>query len=212
MGGHVTIAWTLVFAIAQVISGFCENEMFVREMERTGRQSMIPESVLKLMNEVPPPRLTTDLMLTNVTQAWKGMADNVQSMQTTCSDETFGKAPCSFAFIAGPAGTVRNTGQLQRYMNNFVVENKGWGPAVDIAAGGWSQKLGLVAHTGGASMTLRMVNITKEVRMLNLQTLKSYGEKWEGSKARFTLEVEHPSKVKWTDTFDIEGFHDSQTR
>lgn len=34
---------------------------------------MIPESVLKLMNEVPPPRLVMDLMLSNVTQAWRGM-------------------------------------------------------------------------------------------------------------------------------------------
>jgi hypothetical protein len=186
--------------------------MFVQEMERTGRQSMIPQSVLKLMNEIPPPRLTTDLMLTNVTQAWKGMADKVQSMQTTCSDETFGKAPCSFAFIAGPAGTVRNAGQLKGYMNSFVVENKGWGPVADIAAGGWSQKLGLVANGNGAFMKLRMTNITKEVRILNLQTLKSYGEKWEGSNAQFTLEVEHSRKEKWSDTFNIEGFHDSQTR
>ena len=212
MGGHVTIAWTLVFAIAQVISGFCENEMFVREMERTGRQSMIPKSVLKMMKEVPPPRLMTDLMLSNVTQAWRDMADNVQSMKATCSDETFGKAPCSFAFIAGPAGTVRNKVQLQHYINNFVVENKGWGPVVDIAAGGWSRKLGLVANSAGAFLTLRVTNITKEVRMLNLQTLKSYGKKWEGSKAQFTLEVENPGKAKWTHAFVIEGFHDSQTR
>jgi hypothetical protein len=213
MGGHVTIAWTLVFAIAQVISGFCENEMFVQEMERSGQQAMIPESVSKLIKETPPPRLTSRLMLSNVTQAWNGIAEKVQGTQTTCSrDETFGRAPCTFAFIAGPAGTVRSSAQLQRYIKSFVVENKGWGPVEDLAAGGWSRKLGLVASSGGAAMTLRITNITKEVQMLNLQTLKSYGEKWEASKAQFALKIENPGKEKWTHTFDIEGFHDSQTR
>jgi hypothetical protein len=93
-----------------------------------------------------------------------------------------------------------------------VVENNGWGPVVDLAAGGWSRKLGLVASSGGATLILRMTNITKEVQMLNLQTLKSYGEKWEGSKAQFALQIENPGMKTWTDTFDIEGFHDSQTR
>ena len=213
MGGHMTIAWALVYAIAQALAGFCENEMFVEEMARMKRPTMIPHQVTELMSAVPPPRLTTDLMLSNVTQAWQQNAREWQrNRQATCSDDTFGKAPCLFAFIAGPAGTVRNSVQLRRYLKPYTVENDGWVPVVDLAAGGWSRKLGLVASKDKATLTLKLTNIEKEIRTVNLQTLKSYGEKWEGSKARFTLKVQHPGKSEWADTFDIEGFHDSKTR
>lgn len=214
MGGHVTIAWTLVFALGQAIAGCCENQHFLDEMARLKRQTMIPDGVTELMTTVPPPRLTTDLMLSNVTQAWR---DNFHMQQgqrrALCSEDTYGKAPCSFAFIAGQAGTVRNGSQLTNYLKRFgAFESDGWGPVVDLAAGGWSKKLGLVASKAGANMTVTVANIDKEIRVLNLQTLKSYGDKWEGSKARFTVRVQNPGKPEWIDTFVIEGVHDSKTR
>jgi len=208
----VTIAWTLVFAFAQAIAGYCENEYFVEEMGRMNRDSMISDRVTELINTVPPPRLTTDLMLSNVTQAWRRSVIDQRLRKSTCSDDTYGKAPCSFAFIAGPAGTVRNGGQLNGYLKRFGAQTDGWKPVVDLAAGGWSKKLGLVAVKDNAFFALKLANIEKEIRILNLQTLKSYGEKWEGSKASFTLTVENPGKPLWTDTFEIEGFHDSKTR
>jgi len=213
MAGHVTIAWTLVFAIAQVIAAHCENKHFVEEMIRMKRETMIPSQVTELMNTVPPPKLTTDLMLSNVTEAWNEAArQRRETHDLTCSDNTYGKAPCSFAFIAGPAGTVRNGGQLTNYLKMFGVQAYGWEPVVDLAAGGWSKKLGLVASKSNATMTLKLENIEKEIRMFNLQTLKSYGDKWAGSKARFTLEVKNPGMAAWTDTLEIEGVHDSKTR
>lgn len=212
MAGHVTIAWTIMFSLGQAIAGYCENEHFVAEMTRMKRQTMIAVQVNDMIDTVPPPRLTTDLMLSNVTQVWQGAARQRQQIRKfTCRERTYGKAPCRFAFIAGPAGTVRNPGQLSRYLKQYGAQVKGWVPVVDIAAGGWSKKLGLVATTINATMTLKLQNIEKEIRMLNLQTLKSYGEKWEKSKARFTLKVQNPDKSEWIDTFDIEGTHESKT-
>lgn len=72
---------------------------------------------------------------------------------------------------------------------------------------GWARKLGLVATEPNATLVFAVTNITQPIRVLNFVTLKSYGPKWEGSRARFSLWVDDAQV--WQ-TF-IEGTHESKS-
>lgn len=211
MGGHMAIAWTALYAMVEAVSGYCDNQAFIEKMEQEGREGVFPESVLNLMNTVQPPKLSPELLLSTVTSEWQEMAVRARESRSDCKDETLDKIPCTFAFLAGPDATVRTPEQLKNYLLPFLVENKGWNPTMEHGAGGQVEKLGLLAVGANASMTLRMTNITKEVRTINLQAIKSYGDKWAGSLVRLTVTVETNGN-KHSTQFDLQGFHNIKTR
>jgi hypothetical protein len=135
----------------------------------------------------------------------------MRESEAACKGEILDEAPCTFAFLAAPDATIQTPEQLNNYLQPFLVENRGWKPVMEYGASSQVQKLGLVADGANASMTLRMTNITKEVHTFNLQAIKSYGEKWTGSRARFTLTVENQGRA-YNTQFEVQGFHASNTR
>lgn len=54
---------------------------------------------------------------------------------------------------------------------------------------GWQNKIGFVANTVGASVLLTIRNIENPIRLVTLHFMKSYGEKWIDSAARFDIHV-----------------------
>lgn len=141
---------------------------------------------------------------------------------TECQDPSEGGQPCVFAWFAGPMGTVSRPSQIQQYLLPHVFQNTGWQPSTDMSTG-FSRKSGLVAIEPGASITFRFPSIQREVRHLNLMTLKSNGDAWVGGKARFALLVKENkvgtgteevdgSNSQWQETsFTIDGSHESPT-
>ena len=213
MAGHMTIAWVFVYSLADAFSSFCQNESFLEETPESQRHALIDEGTWKRMYHVHPSPLTKETKLTQISRHWKDMENLIASQrETVCMDEAQKEVPCEFAFIAGPAGSVRNPRQLQNYLNHFLIERVGWDPVEDYAAGGYAKKLGFVATLPNATFTMRLLRVTKEVRVINLYILKSYGEKWANSTARFSITVENPGKEAWTTSFDITGFHNATVR
>jgi hypothetical protein len=211
MGGHMAIAWTVMYAMVEAISDYCDNQAFVKKMKQEGYKGVFPESVLTLMNAVPPPKLSPKLLLSTITSEWQDAAARMRENDAACNGEILDETPCTFAFLAGPDATVQTPEQLNHYLQPFLVKNRGWKPLMEYGAYGNVEKPGLVADGANASMTLRMTNITKEVHTVNLQTIKSYGEKWADSRARFTLTVENQGST-YSTQFDVQGFHASKTR
>jgi hypothetical protein len=163
------------------------------------------------MNTVPPPKLSPKLLLSTITSEWQDTAARMRENDAACYGEIFDETPCTFAFLAGPYATVQTPEQLNHYLQPFLVKNRGWKPLMEYGANRNVEKPGLVAGSANASMTLRMTNITKEVHTVKLQTIKSYGENWTDSRARFTLTVENQGSTYRTQ-FDVQGFHASKTR
>lgn len=60
---------------------------------------------------------------------------------------------------------------------------------------GWQNKLGYVATKPGASVLLTISDIQNPVQKVIVQYLKSYGEKWSGSKAEFDLRIYESSNT-----------------
>lgn len=211
MVGHVTISWVLGFAMLDTLVSYCDNEAFGKVM--ANRTRLVDESVRNRVQNVPPPPLTKETKLTHISQQWKQQEETrLKNQQENCGDPDFSKPPCAFGFLAGPSGTLRRPRQMRSHMQQVVRANRGWDAVDDYYAGGFARKLGWVATGANSTFTMVMANLAKEVRVINLQTLKSYGEKWANSTALFTMTVTNPGQEQVTKYFQIEGFHDSQTR
>ena len=211
MPGHVAISWILGFALLDTFTAYCENEAFHHAM--AGRPTLTDESVLKRIQNIPPPPLTKETTLTRISKQWQESEETRRiNQQENCGDPDFSKPPCAFGFLAGPAGTVRRPKQMQGLLKRVIRGNRGWNAVDDYSAGGFANKLGWVATSANSTFTMVFADLKKEVRVLNMQTLKSYGEKWANSKVLFTLTVTNPGQEPVEKSFEIEGFHDSQTR
>jgi len=121
--------------------------------------------------------------------------------------------PCVMAFIAGPIGTATDEKQLAGYLEGRTKNVKGWMAADDIQQGGWKNKVGYIATRPNATTTFVVPRTHIRVKSVRLFSLKSYGEKWANSKARFVLRGIAPgtNEVVAESSFEVEGFHDSNT-
>jgi len=208
MAGHVAIAWSILYAMVDVVMGYCENQVFVEKMKK--HSGVFSEQVADLVNTVPPPKLRPELLLQDVSREWQDNAARTQRSLLECDTLESKSPPCTFAFLAGVQGW--NAEELHAFLQPYLIENTGWETAMDYGAGGAIKKPGLVATEAHASMTLHLTHIDKEVRMINVQRIKSYGDKWVDSNARFTVRVENPGKDVYTTQFDVDGYHKSKTR
>jgi hypothetical protein len=68
-------------------------------------------------------------------------------------------------------------------------------------------KLGLVAHQVGAKVVFVFPNITNTVRFLTIHSLKSYGEKWQGSEAEFSFQIHNKGEIEYERFLLVEGWH-----
>jgi len=218
MPSHVLTGWSVAFSIVSMVLHFCEEETGRRAGSDKPLPFASPES-LGLIQQAIPPVLDAELTVDQVSTRWNADAlDRNQTLSEYCGGSTRSSSPslpCSFAFVAAPMGTVRNAGALNNYMKMFTVKNEGWEGRQDIR-NGWQNKLGYVATKKGASVLLRIDNTTNTVSRLTLHSLKSYGPKWEGSKAKFTLRWFNPSVSSssghgYETNFEIEGFHNQET-
>ena len=136
-------------------------------------------------------------------------------MESKCkdSDAVDAQGRCVFAFFAGPMGTVTRPNQIQQYVAPYVVENTGWQATTDMSTG-FSRKSGLVAVEPEAKIVFQFKDIAKEIRYVNLMTLKSNADEWKDGRAKFSLLVndKNAGSKDWLETsFEIEGGYESPT-
>jgi len=209
MAGHVAIAWSILYAMVDVTSGYCDNEDFVLQVKEQG---VFSTAVMDLVNAIPPPELNPSLLLQNISVGWQENAVRMHKSQAECNSKVGSKLPCEFAFLAGPGGAVGNPKELRDYLRPFLFQNKGWKPEMDLSTHGHVEKPGLVATKANASLILRLINIEKEIQVINLQYIKSYGAKWMGSRARFSVHVEDAGGGVYNTSFDVKGNHQAKVR
>jgi len=208
MAGHVTIMWSVAFAVVNALTEFCQDKLFMASADT--RPESIFSAKISTLKTTSPPALTKELTLTTVSKAWEDLASETTKLCQGGADAGYKDLPCLFAFIAGPSGTVRNSRSLTDFMRSSTKQSSGWEAVEDYYAGGYARRLGWVATKLKASFSLQWRNIQREVRTLDLYTLKSYGDKWAGSIARFTLTTEHQNK-KQTKSVEIKGSHGSES-
>ncbi len=217
---HQTIAWSVGFASLELLSNFCDDEFerSVYNLSSTdGHSDTIPNNNLYL-----PPPLTRELLRKDIetkhSEALKSAQESYKSMG--CSSKSTGddnnehedKNPCIVSWIATPGGY--GPPQISRFMDGYSknsgVPIRGWKTENQLAEG-WGNKIGWVATQSNATFTLQFDLIEKDVNSVTVFYLRSYGEKWADSNARFTVsKIDGNNNDEVLSTCEIAGVSEDQ--
>ncbi|KAL7478763.1 hypothetical protein ACHAW6_004520 [Cyclotella cf. meneghiniana] len=158
-----------------------------------------------------PPILTEDLSLENITQLWLDDATaNSNLWKNTRECLRDGKVveevkpiekPCMYSWVVGLERFLDKPKALTGKLKPQITLNEGWSASDD------NNKLGWIPSGVGSRFTMEWTHVPQPIRALTLMVMRSYGEKWEGSK----MKVEIWSKEKLMARDEIVGFHDKKT-
>lgn len=207
LSGHVALTWAAAFSFLSAAVDFCDDEYDDHALSSLF-PDQFPPNVFDLVERVPPPVLNAHTQIQTISDMWAEDA-KIEAMQ--CNGNETHVEPCSIAFVAAPSGSVRNIPQLTQFLRRYTQNTEGWGAAVSLSLGGWSQKLGYVANAPNATTTLYRDPTPSEVRALKVYYLKSYGPEWEDSSALFTLRGLKEGTIIMEKSFTLDAFHESNT-
>lgn len=221
---HQTIAWTVGFAAIELTSRFCDDE-YQKRFDRISQnesdvggvnmanlvtpkgQKQYQFSQLVHPFVLPPP-LTRDLLLKNATAEFEAAKEEYRLNNAKCdtSDKQFSidHSPCAITVMSSPG--LDTGGSLNKMMNSYTTNNKNWAIENDIKNGGWKNKIGWVANNPNATFTLTFTDLSKDIKAITIFYMKSYGEKWKDSRARFTISTTtHDNREKILSKEDVWG-------
>ncbi|KAL7495395.1 hypothetical protein ACHAWT_003895 [Skeletonema menzelii] len=162
---------------------------------------------------IPPP-LTRDLSLEHISDNWrKDSAENAplwKTIQECIAEGHFDDAidhdslpkPCLFSWVVNMERFLDTPKGLNNKLKPYLTSNDGWSAAKDNNKLGWVPTSGL-----GSKFTLEFKKVAQPVHMMTWMIMRSYGEKWEGSR----LKVEAWSGEKLLASDEIVGFHNKKT-
>jgi hypothetical protein len=200
---HQTIAWSVGFASLELLTNYCDDEYNARtyavaenvivKLDHTDAKSMkdtIRENKLFL-----PPPLTRDLLLNNATEEFNAALDAAHQsfVDNNCTSIGNGKmeegeidlSPCNaISWLAAPGAYDGNA--IKRFMRRWSTANVGWDTERSNAEG-WSNKDGWIATKANAKFTMKFDNLEKDVRTVTFYFIRSYGDKWKDSNAKFVI-------------------------
>ena len=191
---HQTIAWSVGFASLELLSNYCDDEY-------TLRLHSTPSNIDEMSNKVEarknhlflPPPLTRELILKNAKMRFSVALESAQKLHAgmNCSSTNSNvedKNPCIVSWIASPGGY--QTNQINNFMKKHSqlsrVRIDGW-QAESQMSEGWGNKVGWAANKAGATFTLQFNEVAKDVNVVTIFFLRSYGDKWKDSLAKFTI-------------------------
>ena len=152
----------------------------------------------------------TELILKHVLDVSNNWKNRQNIHAEKCKHNINRGNPCSFGWISGPSGRTNNKRSLSQFMSKYISKNNGWDYEEDMSHG-WSRKLGLVALVPNAALVIDVMNTETDISKITIMSMKSYGDKWEGSLAQFTLYIEEEAEYRLLDKFEVEGFHNTTT-
>jgi len=227
-GGHVAIMWVVAYNLLNTATVYCDSLKIGPEHIYEAIEGLpelkFPDRAIKgeplpKPRHALPPELSSDLTLDNISARWHEMESNLTASgfdESTCpsmSEER--QSVCHLRMFTINSKSNPGPGIMET-IAPFVVENDGWEAASD-------EKKGLVPSKANASLKLRFDNITDQIQTLNFIAMKSYGEKWEGSKFKVEAFVDRkiedggqprtPSSTAAEPlrSLEIEGVHDKHT-
>eukprot|EP00957_Ditylum_brightwellii_P159967 12177023-Ditylum_brightwellii.AAC.1 len=166
-----------------------------------------------------PPPLTYELARESVTAEFANAIDTAHQSFIDRNCTSFDKQsdedmnPCIEAWISSPGGY--GPGEINAFINSHKTDVKDWITENQMGEG-WSNKVGFIATKADASFTLRFNDIAKDVRVVTIYFIRSYGEKWKDSRAKFTISRVQEKEGGGTSAFVvsedvISGIHDDVT-
>ena len=204
---HQTIAWSVGFASLELLINYCDDEYNSRTALKNNNttendngngngngNNMITKDDMRKNKLFLPPPLTRDFLLENATAefdaavdvAYQSYVDNDCTSSNSSSIIEEDQNPCFVSWISTP-GNFDNRA-INQFMNKHktAIPTDGW-EAERQNGEGWSNKDGWIATKANASFTMEFKNIEKNVKTVTFYFLRSYGDKWKDSRAKFTI-------------------------
>jgi hypothetical protein len=223
MGMHITASWIVGFYFMNLVTTYCSLPTLSKGQDtpeqhahlHAGSEQISKPTTLKGgPNQRPrgiPPILTDELSLEEISELWfddSKKASHLWKRSEECAtegkianDDEPVEKPCMYSWVVGLERFLDKTKALTGKLQPQITFNEGWSAADD------NKKLGWVPSGNGSKFTMEWKKITQPVRALTLMIMRSYGEKWEGSK----LKVEIWSTEKLVASSEIVGFHNKKT-
>ncbi len=199
---------------------YCDDEYnknkniggFIATGEEEKKDRLITKDEMKRGKLFLPPPLTKELLQQNATIEFDAALD--ASYQAYVDNDCASKSdtivkdrnPCMISWIASPG--LWNQNDIKQFMRKHQIQNDGW-EVEHSKSEGWSRKDGWIASKADATFTLQFV-ATKNINTVTIYFLRSWGEKWKDSKARFTVSRLLPndkSDGKVVAELEIDGVH-----
>jgi len=215
---HQTIAWSVGFATLELLINYCDDEFnasteeasSVADANKTKEEGrIITKEEMRREKLFLPPLLTQEFLLESATDKFDAALNfsyntyveydcGASGNNNSSSDAGFvDRNPCEIAWISTPGNY--DSGAINRFMNKYKTGADGWQPERQNGEG-WSNKDGWVATKPNATFGMRFSEVQKDIRTVGIVYLRSYGEKWKDSNARFTVSRLLPNQNQTTDT------------
>ena len=219
-GGHQMITWAWAYAFLDSMVNYCDTdwkEGYNNDTQAFGaeRKSTHTETIKKLVqlheeNTVLRPPLGPGIFLEDISDFWEKSAAEFKARNCSNSTNQVAAAPpCMFAWISGMEGRTRFVRQLQKYLKPYQKRMDGWSIKNDMSLG-WSRKLGIEVVQPDGIMEFELANLAQPIRKFEFNSIKSYGDKWMGSKVKIFI-TSSDQKTTYLDGVEVTGFHESKS-
>lgn len=208
-GMHISSAWIILYYFLEASTNYCNIEAFhsnsIHNIPNLRHDMDITRQPLSELKSLPPP-LDHNLSLDNITSIWRHSDDQANNIDPSmCQDSNEQMAdPCVFAWMSGIS--FRSPLMLKRYMNRRISQNNGWEFADNM-------KPSVGASKPKASFSIAFHNVDKQVKMIRIVAMKSYGSKWRNSVAEMQVFVQKRGESTEIDVriMSIKGYHEKRT-
>mmetsp|Transcript_22811 Transcript_22811/g.33807 ORF Transcript_22811/g.33807 Transcript_22811/m.33807 type:complete len:614 (+) Transcript_22811:97-1938(+) len=209
-GMHISSAWFILYYFLDITTNYCDVKAFhskhVHDIPNLKHDMNLTRQPLVEPKSQPPP-LDNSLSLDNISSIWRlsdEQSNNSDPSRCPNSSDLM-EDPCVFAWMSEIS--YAHSARLKRYMNRRIRANRGWDFVDD------NRKPGFGASKPNASFSIELRDIDKQVKAINIVSMKSYDAKWRGSKVEMQVFVQKrgESTEDSVGTISIEGFHEKKT-
>ena len=187
----------------ELLENHCDDKH--RESISIGKQSRYERQQHNRSVPILPPPLTNDLAIQNISEVWKASEDGAyqDALDVDCAAmNNTNRDPCITAWIA--QNRFYGTQEILQFMRRHQTYNNGGWKVERNHDDGFAFKVGYTANTPNASFSLEFKDIAKDVKVVTIFFMRSYGEKWKDSKARFSVTSNNSTLAQ----HDIDGVHE----
>ena len=243
MPHHMVVPWIVSYNLLNLLTNYCDRHPYAHDSVRPKEpienihlsqtvlqheynvaldKQKLPLPALKQTIRFPgkpkvtpyglPPPLSSILSLQNVTSLWKNQSKENELCVSTQSLQP----KCPFAWVSGLLNEHNSLEEehVEVYFKNQSLEyyNDGW----EVKRHVDGRKMGFVPQQErpGANLTMVLKAApSSKIRQVVVFYLKSYGERWDGSRLQVQLDQQQPGSVTWEHamTQDLVGYHAKNT-
>jgi len=224
MGMHIASTWVVAYYLFNLMTTYCSLPPPPKDYQiqdySTGYLGLPPlRSDIKQVQNKPqshpkglPPALTKELLIEDVSKLWEEAESHIVPSDSERLQSKDHHTKCPFSWVSGLSLQQNNQTWIQEYFERQSTTWVGW------ILGNDGGKLGFVPSTSTTTSSPKIVLdfvFPQTIRSVTFFFMKSYGEKWEGSQLKTSLQ--HLTEIDGTDQLSVleerslSGIHNKQT-